>query len=134
MRHYLVPGKLAFALTGSFLGLALINMTGLACFEKITGAIPGFCPFHALTGIPCPGCGMTRAIVSLIGGNISEAFLYNPFSFFLVFMVLISMVPEKWMGIIRTPLARVMPAFYISVLSLVLTFWVFDRLIPHFIG
>ncbi|MHB8111103.1 MAG: DUF2752 domain-containing protein [Syntrophorhabdaceae bacterium] len=134
MRLYLVPRKLAFALAGSFLGLTLINMTGLASFEKITGVIPGFCPFHAVTGILCPGCGMTRAIVSLTGGNISEAFFYNPFSFFLVFMVSISMVPEKWMGMIRVPLARVMPAIYVSVLSLVLTFWVFDRLIPHLAG
>ncbi|TAH46101.1 MAG: DUF2752 domain-containing protein [Dokdonella sp.] len=30
--------------------------------------LPG-CPFHALTGLFCPGCGATRAVHALIHGN-----------------------------------------------------------------
>lgn len=36
------------------------------------------CPLHALTGIPCPTCGMTRGIACLLQGRIIEGFLFNP--------------------------------------------------------
>jgi hypothetical protein len=36
------------------------------------------CPLHAVTGIPCPGCGMTRAARSLIQGDFRDAALFNP--------------------------------------------------------
>jgi len=48
--------------------------------------LPGFvlCPFRAVTGLPCPGCGMTRAFCALGHGDLSAAFGYNalaPFVF-----------------------------------------------------
>ena len=36
------------------------------------------CPIKELTGIPCPGCGMTRAYLSLLQGDISAAFAFHP--------------------------------------------------------
>lgn len=36
------------------------------------------CSFHALTGFYCPGCGGTRATLSLLQFNIIESFLYHP--------------------------------------------------------
>lgn len=36
------------------------------------------CPFLALLRFPCPGCGMTRAFVSLLRGDPARAFSYNP--------------------------------------------------------
>jgi hypothetical protein len=35
------------------------------------------CPFHELTGLWCPGCGSTRAALSLSHGNLVEAFRHN---------------------------------------------------------
>lgn len=35
------------------------------------------CPFHALTGLYCPGCGSQRSISALLKGNIGEAFDKN---------------------------------------------------------
>lgn len=37
------------------------------------------CPIRLLTGYLCPGCGVTRMAVSLIRGDISAAYAYNPF-------------------------------------------------------
>lgn len=42
------------------------------------------CLFHKLTNLYCPGCGITRCIVSLLKGNISEAFKYNQLAFILL--------------------------------------------------
>ena len=36
------------------------------------------CPFHAWTGLPCPGCGTTRAVVALATGDLPAALALNP--------------------------------------------------------
>jgi len=38
------------------------------------------CIFRKLTHIPCPACGMTRAIISLMKLNFSSYFYYNAFA------------------------------------------------------
>ena len=38
---------------------------------------PG-CLFHQLTGLDCPGCGMTRAVHATLHGRFGEAFRFNP--------------------------------------------------------
>jgi hypothetical protein len=48
--------------------------------------LPGFvvCPFRAVTGLPCPGCGMTRAFCAIGHGDFAGAFGFNvlaPFVF-----------------------------------------------------
>jgi hypothetical protein len=35
------------------------------------------CPFYAVTGWQCPGCGATRALYSLLHGNLTAAWAYN---------------------------------------------------------
>lgn len=41
------------------------------------GLLPG-CAFHALTGVPCPLCGMTRSVVATLHLRIGDAFAANP--------------------------------------------------------
>lgn len=36
------------------------------------------CPFRKLLGIFCPGCGMSRAYLSLLQLDIAKAFYYHP--------------------------------------------------------
>ena len=36
------------------------------------------CPFRSLTGIPCPGCGMTRAWLAALRLDFLAAFRYHP--------------------------------------------------------
>lgn len=43
-----------------------------------TLAIQPFCPLKKLIGIPCPGCGSTRAILYLSKGRFREALYMNP--------------------------------------------------------
>ncbi|MNI62774.1 hypothetical protein D3C73_1181070 [compost metagenome] len=42
------------------------------------------CVFHELTGLYCPGCGITRALLSLLTLDVYQGFRYNP----LVFVIL----------------------------------------------
>lgn len=37
-----------------------------------------FCVFKSLTGIPCPGCGGTRAVLALAKGHLTDSILYHP--------------------------------------------------------
>jgi hypothetical protein len=48
------------------------------------------CPFRALTGHPCPGCGMTRAFCALMHGELWRAIKLNPFSPLLFLAALIA--------------------------------------------
>ena len=49
------------------------------------------CPIRNLTGIPCPGCGMTRATIELLNGNIAQSLKHNllciPFSLTIILSV-----------------------------------------------
>lgn len=49
---------------------------------------PVVCPFRLLTGLPCPGCGLTRAWVYLTHGQWHDSFLANPFGGVLLALVL----------------------------------------------
>ncbi len=40
-----------------------------------------FCPIKKITGLYCPGCGVTRMCLSILKGNFYQAFRYNPLIF-----------------------------------------------------
>jgi hypothetical protein len=42
-----------------------------------TGFFP-ICPFRAVTGFTCPGCGSTRGLHRLLHGDVVAAFEFNP--------------------------------------------------------
>ena len=46
---------------------------GVALFTELTP-----CPTAGLLGVPCPGCGLTRAFVALVSGEWREALRLQP--------------------------------------------------------
>lgn len=52
----------------------------IICFVITVLAVSGLyvCPYRFVLGIPCPCCGMTRALKAVISGNISKSFEYHP--------------------------------------------------------
>jgi hypothetical protein len=36
------------------------------------------CPFRTITGIPCPTCGTTHAVLALLNGRLGDAFAASP--------------------------------------------------------
>jgi len=43
-----------------------------------------FCLFRAITGLPCPGCGITRGVIEIARGNFRKAWHQNPGAFAVV--------------------------------------------------
>ena len=50
----------------------------LALFYGFLSLVGVRCPIRFLTGISCPGCGMTRAWIHLVCGDVRGAFAYHP--------------------------------------------------------
>ena len=50
------------------------------------------CLFHTLTGLYCPGCGGTRAIRSLLKGDLRMSFQYHPLVLYAVFILFLEMI------------------------------------------
>ena len=59
------------------------------------------CPIRRITGIPCPGCGSTRAIMSLLHGELAAAVSTNPLA-----VALAVIVPSWWMFFRRRAWSR----------------------------
>ncbi len=68
-----------------------------------TGLFPA-CPFHALTGLNCPGCGLTRGFHALFHGDILSALHFNAMLpvyllFFLYLFVSLALISIRGRGL-----------------------------------
>jgi hypothetical protein len=55
-----------------------IGSTYLFIFEPGKSGFFLVCPFYAITGLACPGCGTTRGLHHLLHGDVVTAFRFNP--------------------------------------------------------
>lgn len=58
------------------------------------------CPFYRIFGIPCPGCGMTRAFLACLRLDFAAAWRYHPMVFSLPYLLALfwkdgAVFPEK---------------------------------------
>lgn len=89
----------------SFLA-ASIAVLGIALLLKVqsggitltdgTGYFPVLCFWRQLTGIDCPGCGLTRCFVSMAHGQFDAAWHYNPLGTVLFVLVVIQIPFRLW--------------------------------------
>lgn len=99
----------------------------LFIFEPGRSGIFPVCPFRAITGFSCPGCGSTRGLYHLIHGDLIGAFKFNPL-FVLSLPFLLYALLRYTNAVLRDrPLkGNQLGARYIWVLFVViLSFWIF---------
>ena len=76
-------------------------VTGLAAAQvaAVASGVGGWpCPVKSALGIPCPGCGLTRATVSLLGGEFEAALRLHAFA------------PVLLLGLAALAVAALLPA------------------------
>jgi hypothetical protein len=87
--------------------VALFAVTASLLFPFSTGW--DACLFHRMTGLPCPGCGMTRAFVALASGDWSVAVGAHPFVLIVypAFALLgaLALAPQEWVARVERELA-----------------------------
>ncbi|MFD2673249.1 DUF2752 domain-containing protein [Marinicrinis sediminis] len=75
-------------------GLGLGAMVYLKVWLPVTNiGVP--CVFHSLTGLDCPGCGMTRASLALLNGDLYQVFRFNPLIFFIAPLYIAFLIASK---------------------------------------
>jgi len=79
-------------------GLAIAGVGALHLGLSMAGLPAWSCPILAATGVPCPGCGLTRATMELIRGDFLQSFQTHAFApvflFALTLMLLTLVLPE----------------------------------------
>jgi len=61
------------------LGWAMVLGGAVYGLLSLSGWVVFPCPFKTVTGLPCPGCGMTRACHAALHGDWAQVLKMNPF-------------------------------------------------------
>ena len=120
--------------TPSRLGRPLALLAGAALLAptllRPDGHGPVLCPFRRVTGVWCPGCGMTRAVGWLAHGDLHQSLRYHPLApvfliegaigaAFLVYRRLLHRDDPTWLRA-----EAVLPGLLVANALLVLVVWV----------
>jgi Protein of unknown function (DUF2752) len=119
-----MPNRLLIVLCG----LAVLVFGTLALRSQGPGAawLPG-CLFHRVTGLDCPGCGMTRAAHATLHGDLAAAFRFNPLGMILLPLALIGIGLEIVGWVRGRPLPwtfRVRGRWVWGIVAAVFVFWI----------
>jgi hypothetical protein len=109
--------------------LALVGATGLHV-ALVSLSLPSWeCPFFRLTGIPCPGCGLSRATVLLLKGDLSGSLRFHAFApvflFAIVALILSVLLPKSILqpAIARAELIERKTGLTVLILGSLILYW-----------
>jgi hypothetical protein len=112
-----------------FLLWLAIGVAGVLLFvlEPGKSAFLPVCPFRALTGFTCPGCGTARGLHQLLHGDLAAAFQLNPLLILALPFLLYALLSYTNTVLREKPIRRnALAAKYIwALFGFVLFFWVF---------
>src|SRR5450432_2047076 len=86
----LIPQKISAPLSPGIFVVVVLAATAMGAgamvflFNPATHQFYPVCLFHALTGLNCPGCGMTRALYALLHANFLLALKDNAIFIFII--------------------------------------------------
>ena len=109
---------------------SVINLVIVFCILLLYFVFTNFfalyipCLFHFITGLYCPGCGLTRMILSLFSLDFYQAFRYNmllfmllPFFIFFILNYIYALYKKK------EPLFKKIPNFIWYIVIVILLLW-----------
>jgi hypothetical protein len=93
-------------------------------------SIPHFCLFERVTGLACPGCGVTGALLQLARGNATVAWQSHPGAVLLPFYLLSTLLLNhlKLSGSQRHAVIWILDYGFLACLTV---FWTVSTLIPR---
>ena len=119
MRNYLIRPEpiLSFVYLICFAAAILyffIEVDTLGLLDQL----PDICIFKKLTGLKCPGCGMTHAFICLGRFQLGEALRYNIFSVFLFYGGL------SWLICLKNVQLKLSNKIILPLFVVVMIYWV----------
>jgi hypothetical protein len=112
-----------WAIAISVAGLILVAAHATSLWSRL------FCPFHAITGLYCPACGITRATAALFHGDIGLALHMNALLILGLPVILYLGLRDILKSKRLLPPAKVPPLFSWACLAVTCLFW-FARNLP----
>ena len=87
------------------------------------------CLFYQITGLKCPGCGITRLIFSLIKLEFQQAFFYNPLVFILLPFIGFYIIYQEYLYITKKEekIIKKIPSYIYYVLIIILIIYAILR-------
>lgn len=106
-----------------------VGLTGVAALALVAAKVP-LCPFALVTHHPCPGCGLTRATLAILGGHWSQGMAVQPFALVTtpVVLAMVVMMATQYVSFGRYGMPRLATRFSTPVLVVLFAamtaFWV----------
>ena len=100
---------LAYVLEDRRMGWGLMGVSAVHFGLSMAGLPALNCPFLATTGVPCPGCGLSRGVMALGQGDWRTSLTYHAFALpiflGLLFVGVVSLLPRPLHGRIQAATA-----------------------------
>ena len=107
---------------------ALIPGLVLLAYGLINRGFP--CVIRSVTGLPCPSCGVTRALLEMVQGHWAEAFYWHPLWPLLILGIFIYLLYiQPWRPTPRLEAFVKKPALWVGMILLVLGVYVFRMIV-----
>ncbi|WP_396615879.1 DUF2752 domain-containing protein [Lysobacter soli] len=98
MNAVVCRASLAFEMRTAVVGAtAVLTLLGVAVLRVFQPASLWPCVFHAVTGLHCPGCGLTRMLHALAHGDVARAWSMNPLAM-IALPLLAAMLAQWWLA------------------------------------
>ena len=89
------------------------------------------CLIHKITGLYCPGCGISRMLISIFHFDFYQAYRYNPWLFILLILFILYQILKLITSKLSTKELKLNNYFYIGILIFTLAFRILRNL-PYF--
>ncbi|WP_440895422.1 DUF2752 domain-containing protein [Amphibacillus sp. Q70] len=113
--------------------LTLFIISSGILYLKVISPVFGIhisCPFRQLTGFYCPGCGMTRAAIALLDGQIYQSFRFNMLIFLILPLLLLYYLLEKQGKVKQSKLLMGVMLVLTVLFGILRNFTIFDGFAP----